>query len=135
MNYKALMVDMDYCADPIWVSEDQSAPYFANGSLEEFEGILSKGLLHGLKVYQSAWEAAMWSKYMSPSADDQRFPGMDLVFDMLFELVVPLAAELKEQLPQCRVFYRTYDQNTGRSVQIEIGGDQPTTTIRSTLVG
>lgn len=135
MNYKALMVDMDYCSDPIWVSEDAAAPYFANGSLEEFEGILTDGLLHGLQVYQRTWEAAMWGKYITPSTEDSRFPGMDLVFDMLFELVVQLAAELKLQLPECRVFYRKYDENTGRSVQLEIGGDKPDTTIRSTMVG
>lgn len=135
MNYKAIMVDMDHCADPLWVSEDATAPYFANGDLSEFEGVLSKGLLHGLKLYQTAWEAAMWSKYMSPDAEDHRFPGMDLVFDMLFELVVPLAAELKEQLPECRVFYRKYDENTGRGMQIEIGGEDNSAAIRPTLVG
>lgn len=135
MEYKALLVDMDYCADPIWVSEDPAAPYFANGSLEGFEGILTDGLLHGLQVYQRTWEAAMWSKYMGPDAEDHRFPSMDLVFDMLFEMVIPLAAELKAQLPECRVFYRRYDENTGRSVQLEIGGDKPDTTIRPTMVG
>lgn len=41
MKYKSLKIDMDYCADPIWVSTLEDNPVFANGSLVEFEGILS----------------------------------------------------------------------------------------------
>lgn len=121
MNYKALMVDMDYCADPIWVSDDPTGNGgFANGSLSEFEDILPKGLLHALTVYQRTWEIAMWSKYISPSDDDTSFPADVLVYDMLHEMVPELAANLKEVLPECRVFYRRPNETMGRLDIVEV---------------
>lgn len=116
MRYKAIKVDMDYCADPIWVSVDGIR--FANVSVSEFEGKLSRGLLHGLEVYRSLWEKSMWTDHLSPT-DYSAWPGDDLVDDCLAELQVKLAAQLKEELPDVQVFYSVLD-SFGKSVHVEI---------------
>lgn len=132
MKYKHLKVDMDYCSDPIWVSNEEESPVFINGSLREFEGVLSKGLLHGLSVYQRLWESSQWPDYLTPT-DMQVWPGDDLVDNCLDEMRILLAAKLKEELPDVRVYYSDYDL-LDKWVLVEIGTATPKG-IRKTLVG
>lgn len=132
MKYKHLKVDMDYCADPIWVSTEEESPVFANGSLSEFEGVLSKGLLHGLSVYQWLWEKSQWSDFLTPT-DMKAWTGDDLIDDCLEEMRILLAAKLKEELPDVRVYYSEYDL-LDKWVLIEVGTPPPKG-IRKTLVG
>lgn len=132
MNYKAIKIDMDYCADPIWVSED--GVRFPNGCISEFEGILSKALLHSLEVYRCLWEKAHWTEHLSPT-DMELWPGSGLIFDCLGELQLELAAKLKEELPDVRVYIGVYSENSDPRWQLlEIGGEQPKG-FYSTMVG
>lgn len=117
MKYKAIKVDMDYCADPIWLSDDGEV--FANGSLSEFDKVLSKNLLHGLEVYRSLWEKAHWSEYMSPTMSFT-WDGEDLVHDCLKKMQRELAAQLKKELPDMRVFYTQRDSH-GKYILVEVG--------------
>ncbi len=130
MKYTALKIDMDYCSDPIWVSEDGIC--FANGSLCEFEDLLSKPLLHGLELYRSMWGKSLWSKYLAFD-EDFAWPGKDLVSDCIDELQIALAAKLKEELPHVKVLYGTVDK-CGKFVNIEISSECPKG-ISHTLVG
>lgn len=121
MKYKSIKVDMDYCAEPLWVSEDGgNSPCFANGSLQEFDTVLSKGLLHGLLIYRRCWEISNWSRYMSPTQDNCDYPGDTLTTDYLYEMQRTLAAKLKEELPDVRV-YVCVENECWRLV--EIGGN------------
>lgn len=126
--YNHLKVDMDYCADPIWVSNDplDSSPAFCNGSLEEFD--LPASLMHSFKLYQQLWENANWSSHIGPS-DSHNFPACELVYDLISEMEPILAAELKKVYPDSRVYFSLY----GGYRLIEVGGPQ-TTGIRSTMV-
>lgn len=116
--YNHLKVDMDYCADPIWVSEEplDVSPAFMNTSLEEFD--LPKPLMHSLKLYQSLWENANWSGYIGPS-DNHDFPCSESVYELLTEMEVTLAVELKKVYPESRVYFTRY--NNGYHL-IEVGG-------------
>ncbi|QOI66622.1 hypothetical protein [Erwinia phage FBB1] len=119
--YNHLKVDMDYCADPIWVSEEplDASPAFMNTSLDEFD--LPKPLVHSFKLYQQLWENANWSDYIGPS-DDHKFPGSNLVYDLISEMEPILAAELKKVYPDSRVYFTRY----GSYRLIEVGGPQIT---------
>lgn len=111
MKYTAIKIDMDYCADPVWVSEDGKS--FANGSLSEFEDVLSQGLLFGLKVYQQLWE-----NYHTVLS----WTGEDLIGEVLEEMQIQLAVRLKDELPNVRVFYSRYDL-LDRWVLVEISNN------------
>lgn len=122
MKYKAIKVDMDYCADPLWVSEDGES--FLNGSLSEFEGVLSGGLFFGLKMYQQLWE----NYHTSLS-----WVGEDIIGDALEEVQIQLAVRLKEELPDVRVFYSRYDL-LDKWILVEISNNKPKG-IYPTMVG
>lgn len=119
MKYKLIKVDMDYCADPLWVSEDSENLCFANSSLSEFEEVLSKGLLHGLEVYRSLWEKSNWTKYLSPTKMEV-WPCDDITSNCLEEMRQALAERVKRELPDCRVFYPE-DDLLDRYILIEVG--------------
>lgn len=127
MDYSEILVNMDYSSDPLWVSGNG---VWINTSLEEYEKMLSKPLLHSLEVYRRLWEADKWSRYITPNSQSQEYFGMGIVKDALEEIVPELAAQLKTELPDCRVFYRDAESNT-----VEISGDTKPYGIRSTLVG
>lgn len=134
MKYKALMIDMDYCADPIWVSNDPDNEGFANGCISEFENVLSKGLLQSLEVYRSLWEKAHWTEYVSPTEEELSYPCIDLVFDLLSDMVPVLANALKDEIPSCRVFYRNYEDSIASLVEVSERRPRPKG-IWPTLVG
>lgn len=105
MNYKHILIDMDYCADPLWATAADEG-IFPNASLKEFEKVLPRSVLHSLVVYQNLWESTYWSKYIGPSEEDRKFPGDDIVYDLLRDMPPILAAKIKQALPGCHVYYR-----------------------------
>ena len=84
MKYQHIKIDMDYCADPLWVSVD--GIHFVNDSLSEYEDRLSKELLHGLSLYQDIWELSKWSKFKSPSDEFKDVGYEDSLEDLIKEI-------------------------------------------------
>lgn len=63
---KGIKVDMDYCADPIWVSNSKNREDFTpyvNSSLSLYP--FPPELMHILHCYKEAWENAHSSEYIS----------------------------------------------------------------------
>ncbi|ATS93560.1 hypothetical protein P1A145kb_p160 [Pectobacterium phage DU_PP_I] len=128
MNYKHIMIDMDYCADPLWVSEDGCC--FANGDLCEFEKVLPAGTMHSLAMYQDLWEKTHWTKYLGPSGEYRSYPGEDLAYGFIREMPPVIAAAVKESLPDHHIYYRCPE--TRAPVEV---GTVSKNAIRATMVG
>ncbi|HBT0444788.1 TPA: hypothetical protein MA058_003444 [Klebsiella pneumoniae] len=106
MKYQHIKIDMDYCADPLWVSVD--GIHFVNDSLSEYEDRLSKELLHGLSLYQDIWELSKWSKFKSPSDEFKDVGYEDSLEDLIKEMEIHLAVRLKTEMPDYHIYYCKY---------------------------
>lgn len=102
---RIVCVEMDYSADPLWLgSEDSDDIFFINDSLDEYNNLLSTGLLHSLKLFQCTWEHFHCSKYKSVF-DFNTFPGAFSTKEYLNTLIFLCAAQIKKEHPDWRVFY------------------------------
>lgn len=103
-----ILIGMDYCSDPIWVSMGTNGPEsgFANDDLDNYKDRLSIGLLHALTVYQKLWEVSLWSKYTSPSdCLEGEFPMEREVFSLIRKMESELALRVKQELPEYHVYF------------------------------
>lgn len=129
MKYQHIKVDMDYCAYPLWCSEDGVA--FANDSLSEYKGKISVELMQALILYQNLWENYNWD-YTGNYNHNIGYE--DSVAELLEEMQIKLAVRLKEELPELRVHYSVYHEQACHYETVEVNFEQPKG-IYSTLVG
>lgn len=127
MKYKHIKIDMDYCADPLWVSAD--GVHFVNDSLSEYEDKLSKELMHGLILYQEIWEKSNWSKFKSPSEEFKDVGYEESLCDLIKEMEIKLAVRLKTEMPDYHIYYCKYSPERecgGKYENVEITFEKPT---------
>lgn len=127
MTYKHIKIDMDYCADPLWVSAD--GVHFVNDSLSEYEDKLSKELMHGLILYQEIWEKSNWSKFKSPSDEFKDVGYEDSLEDLIKEMEIKLAVRLKTEMPDHHIYYCKYSPEKecdSKYENVEITFERPT---------
>ena len=107
MKDKHIRVDMDFCADPIWESED--GKNFVNGDIEDFIDLISESLFNELVLYQDLWEnyhSYEWS--YGTKILDIDFPAWEK----------SLAESLSQELPgDYSVYY--YDLSLQKNVMVD----------------
>lgn len=96
-----LKVDMDYCADPIWISENLGETWI-NDDLIQYQDKMSEELYKLFILYRDNWEDDLWSV----TSDDlvssiQRFNNIDAVS-------IIIAEQLQKEWPDCHIYAGFY---------------------------
>lgn len=111
IRYKHIRVDMDYCSDPIWVSEDGKR--FFNGDVEDLIDIVSENLISNLLLYQDLWDTIHWKLRKCDKKQKGKF---DIIDFQAWEK--SLAERLSQELPgDYSVYY--YDNSLQQNVRVE----------------
>lgn len=100
LNFK---VDMDYCADPIWISTD--GIHWVNDDLSQYKDVMSSELYDLMRIWQDQWERDLWRK-----DTDQIDAGIEFIENSnVFS--VYLAERLKQEWPKCNIFAGFFHDN------------------------
>lgn len=97
MKYNQIRVMMDYCADPLWIAEDDLS--FVNFNIENLK--LPKDVIVALISYQNIWESA---HTISNRSDLLSILFKD-IDGALNSMAKSLALEIKKLYPQYQLFY------------------------------
>lgn len=99
-----IKIDMDYSADPIWVTNGLNRGW-VNGCLDDLKPYVPKTFLHAMEVYRVTWEIFNDSKYKSITEEhDYESKALKNMEHSLFLLEMDLGKELKTFLPEKRIF-------------------------------
>lgn len=110
-DYPVIRVDMDYCSDPLWGSADKKSG-FCNLSLEDFEKVLSKELMHSLAYYQHSWEMLHSSKYLSVFEDHESSFLKGLHVNLL-KAQIEITKQLKREMPDKVICFAVMNDLSG----------------------
>lgn len=92
-----IKVDMDYCVDPLWISNDEGG-HWVNDHLPQYQDCISTELYELLLKYQHYWECDLW-QIDTDMIDKEitRISNSD-VFSIY------LAERLQKEWPECQIY-------------------------------